>query len=466
MKIYNTLTKQKEEFVPVEPGKVKMYVCGPTVYNYIHIGNARPFVVFDVVRRYFEYKGYEVNYVQNFTDIDDKIINKAIEEGMTTDEVASKYIGKVQEDASNLGVHEATHNPKATEEIEGIIEMISDLIDKGAAYVVNGTVYFESGTFEGYGKLSKKNIDDLESGIRIAVSEEKKNPSDFVLWKPKKDGEPFWVSPWSEGRPGWHIECSVMAKKYLGKQIDIHAGGTDLIFPHHENEIAQSETANGVQFAKYWMHNGFINVDNQKMSKSKGNFFTVREIAEEIPYEVIRFFLLNAHYRSPINFSKLLMESAIKSLDRIKTGYEHIHDLKSQVDTSKDLNPLSEEELKILSNFKDDFENAMEDDFNTSGGIATIFDMVKYANINMSKESHADFVIKFYELFVLLCDILGVTYKRDAVLLDSDIEGLIADRQQARKDKDFALSDKIRDDLLNLGIVLEDTREGVRFKRV
>jgi len=466
MKLYNTLTQKKEEFVPIEPGKVKMYVCGPTVYNDIHIGNARPFVVFDVVRRYFEYKGYDVNYVQNFTDIDDKIINKAIEEGMTTDEVTSKYIKKVQEDASNLGVHEATHNPKVTEEIDGIIEMISELIAKGAAYVVNGTVYFESGTFEGYGKLSKKNIEDLESGKRVAVSEDKKNPSDFILWKPKKDGEPFWESPWSDGRPGWHIECSVMAKKYLGNQIDIHAGGTDLIFPHHENEIAQSETANGVEFAKYWMHNGFINVDNKKMSKSKGNFFTVREIAQEIPYEAIRFFLLNAHYRSPINFSKLLMESAIKSLDRIKRGYEHIDGLVTDIDKAKVVDSLSTQEDKIIKDFKADFEKAMEDDFNTSGGIATIFDMVKYANTYMTFDTNEDFIIKFYECFVLLCDILGVAYSRDAVLLDSDIESLIEDRQQARKDKDFALSDKIRDDLLSIGIVLEDTREGVRFKRV
>ncbi len=321
------MTRKKEEFVPIDEGKVKMYVCGPTVYNFMHIGNARPFVIFDVVRRYFEYKGYDVNYVQNFTDIDDKIIKRAIEEGISTEEVAEKYIGEVRYDAENLGVNEATHNPKATEEVDGIIEMIQTLIDKGAAYEVDGTVYFEAGTFAEYGKLSKKNIEDLEAGKRIAVEEGKRNPSDFVLWKPKKEGEPAWASPWSDGRPGWHIECSVMAKKYLGAHIDIHAGGTDLIFPHHENEIAQSETANGVEFAKYWMHNGFINVDNQKMSKSKGNFFTVREIADEIPYEVIRFFLLNAHYRSPINFSRPLMESAIKSLERIKTGYVLINGL-------------------------------------------------------------------------------------------------------------------------------------------
>jgi cysteinyl-tRNA synthetase len=440
------------------------------VYNYIHIGNARPFVIFDVIRRYFEYKGYEVTYVQNFTDIDDKIINKANEEGVTTEEIAEKYIQEVKHDASCLGVHEATFNPKATEEVDGIIEMISDLIDKGAAYEVNGSVYFQSNTFKDYGKLSKKNIDDLEAGKRVAVEDGKKHPSDFVLWKPKKEGEPFWKSPWSDGRPGWHIECSVMAKKYLGKQIDIHAGGTDLIFPHHENEIAQSETANGVEFAKYWIHNGFINVDNQKMSKSLNNFFTVREIAEEIPYEAIRFFLLNAHYRSPINFSKELMESTIKSLDRIKQAYVYLTEMKneamlreSEVEKTAEL---SASEKDLLKGFNQSFEASMDDDFNTSGGIATIFDMVKYSNLNFTGETKLAFIEEFSELFTKLCDILGVVYTREEVLLDSDIEGLIAKRQQARKDKDFALADKIRDDLLNRGIVLEDTREGVRFKRV
>lgn len=463
IKLYNTMTRQKEEFVPVEEGKVKMYVCGPTVYNVMHIGNARPFVIFDVVRRYFEYRGYNVNYVQNYTDIDDKIIKRAIEEGITTDEVALKYIGEVEKDAEGLGVTKATHNPKATEEVDGIIEMIADLIDKGHAYEVDGTVYFESKTFDGYGKLSGKNIDDLEAGKRIAVEEGKRNPSDFVLWKPKKEGEPAWASPWSDGRPGWHIECSVMAKKYLGNKIDIHAGGTDLVFPHHENEIAQSECSNGVDFAKYWMHNGFINVDNQKMSKSLGNFFTVREISEEIPYEVIRFFLLNAHYRSPINFSRPLMESATKSLERIKTGYEKLSGLLPEEFTD---GPLSQEELQVIDTFRAEFEEGMDDDFNTSAGIATIFDMVKYINMNFDKETNAVMLKKFNDLFIELCDILGVVYQKEEVLLDSDIEALIEQRQQARKDKDFALADKIRDDLLARGIVIKDTREGVIFSRI
>jgi len=463
MKLYNTLTGKKEEFIPIEEGKVKMYVCGPTVYNYIHIGNARPFVMFDVVRRYFEYKGYQVEYIQNYTDIDDKIIKKALDEGITTEEVAKKYIEEVVYDATNLGVHPATCNPKATEEIEAIVQMIQILMDKGAAYEVDGTVYFESATFEGYGKLSKKNIEDLEAGKRIAVEEGKRNPSDFVLWKPKKEGEPFWKSPWSDGRPGWHIECSVMAKKYLGNTIDIHAGGTDLIFPHHENEIAQSETANGAEFAKYWMHNGFINVDNQKMSKSLGNFFTVREIAEEIPYEVIRFFLLNAHYRSPINFSKPLLESAAKSLERIKTGYEHMKAMEEK--TSIERNVI-DEEINVVEKFRKTFEEAMDDDFNTSGGIATLFDMVKYANVNIDEKSNKKFVRNFIELFIELCAIIGVDYKREAILLDTEIEALIEKRQQARKSRDFALADSIRDKLLDKGIMLEDTRAGVKYKRV
>lgn len=469
MKLYNSLSHKKEEFVPLQPGKVNMYVCGPTVYNFIHIGNARPFVIFDVVRRYFEYRGYEVNYVQNYTDIDDKIIKRAIEEGISTEEVSHKYIQEVEVDAKGLGVHPATHHPKATEEIDGIIEMIQELIDKGAAYDVDGTVYFDSTSFKEYGKLSKKVLEELEAGKRIAVEDGKRNTSDFVLWKPKKEGEPFWTSPWSEGRPGWHIECSVMAKKYLGPQIDIHCGGTDLIFPHHENEIAQSETANGVPFATYWMHNGFINVDNQKMSKSLGNFFTVRDIAKEFPYEVIRMFLLNAHYRSPINFSKDLMESTQKSLERIKTAYTSINDLLLAFEKSNavesSVNSISTEEQSVLSTFKADFENAMDDDFNTSGGVAVIFEMVKYANLNINDTTSYPFLKSFSELFVRLCDILGVGYASEVVLLDADIEALIEKRQEARRNKDFALSDQIRDQLLASGIVLQDTREGVKYKR-
>jgi cysteinyl-tRNA synthetase len=473
MKLYNTLTNKKEDFVPLTPGKVSMYVCGPTVYNFIHIGNARPFVMFDVVRRYFEYRGYEVNYVQNYTDIDDKIIKRANEEGISTEEVSEKYIKEVEIDAKGLGVHPATHHPKATEEIDGIIEMISELIDKNAAYVVNGTVYFDSTSFQAYGKLSKKVLDELEAGKRIAVEDGKKNNSDFVLWKPKKEGEPFWPSPWSDGRPGWHIECSVMAKKYLGNQIDIHCGGTDLIFPHHENEIAQSETANGEPFATYWMHNGFINVDNQKMSKSLGNFFTVRDIVKEFPYEIIRMFLLNAHYRSPINFSKELMESTQKSLERIKNGYRSIkgliEKLESKVSSPLDGNlapiELTVDESGLLNQFKEAFEHSMDDDFNTSGAIAVIFDLVKYANLNLNDTNSLVFVKRFSELFIQLCDILGIGYLSEEVLLDADIEALIEKRQEARRNKDFAMSDMIRDQLLASGIVLQDTREGVKFKR-
>lgn len=470
MKIYNTMSRQKEEFLPIEEGKVKMYVCGPTVYNYIHIGNARPFVVFDTVRRYLEYKGYQVNYVQNYTDIDDKIIKRAIEEQISTEEVTAKYIEEVQHDASCLGVHPATHHPKATEEIDGIIEMIEDLIRKEAAYEVNGTVYFSSNRFKEYGKLSKKNIEELEAGKRIAVEEEKRDSSDFVLWKPKKENEPYWESPWGQGRPGWHIECSVMAKKYLGPQIDIHAGGTDLIFPHHENEIAQSETANGVPFAKYWMHNGFINVDNEKMSKSKGNFFTVREIAQQIPYEVIRFFLLNAHYRSPINFSKDLMESAEKSLERIRTGYDHMKNLYDvKVQSGIDLgsvDTLGEAQHEKISEFTRDFEAAMDDDFNTATAISVIFEMVRYGNSELNESTDFAFLKEFNELFVKLCDILGLSYQRKAILLDDEIEMLIQKRQEARKNKDFQLADQVRDELLAKGILLEDTREGVRYKRI
>lgn len=476
MKLYNSLTHKKETFEPLNPGKVSMYVCGPTVYNYIHIGNARPFVIFDVVRRYFEYRGYEVNYVQNYTDIDDKIIKRANEEGITTEEVSQKYIKEVEADACGLGVHKATHHPKATEEIDGIIEMISELIQKGAAYEVDGTVYFDSTSFKEYGKLSKKVLEELEAGKRIAVEDGKKNSSDFVLWKPKKEGEPYWTSPWSDGRPGWHIECSVMAKKYLGPQIDIHCGGTDLIFPHHENEIAQSETANGVPFATYWMHNGFINVDNQKMSKSLGNFFTVRDIAKEFPYEVIRMFLLNAHYRSPINFSKELMESTQKSLERIKNGYTTLSEwleknvslsaIQSSDQTDKSgMDQLTEDEKNVLGTFKKDFESAMDDDFNTSGGVAVIFEMVKYVNLNLNETSNYVFIQSFNELFVQLCDILGIGYMTEKVLLDAEIEALIEKRQDARRNKDFALSDQIRDELLANGIVLQDTREGVKYKR-
>lgn len=464
MKIYNTLTKSKEEFVPLEEGKVKMYVCGPTVYNNIHIGNARPMIVFDTVRRYLEYKGYEVNYVSNFTDVDDKIIKKANEEGVTCQEITERYIASVKEDMKAMNVKPATVHPKATEEIGGMIEMIQTLIDKGHAYEKNGTVYFKTRSFPGYGKLSKKNIDDLEAGARIAVNEEKEDPLDFVLWKPKKEGEPAWPSPWSEGRPGWHIECSEMSKKYLGEQIDIHAGGEDLIFPHHENEIAQSEAANGKEFAKYWIHNGFLNIDNKKMSKSEGNFFTVKEIGEKFPLQVLRFFMLSVHYRNPINFSRELMEATQTSLERIKTAVFNLNDLlKSAQDTE-----MSQEETKELETvmaLRAKFETAMDDDFNTADAISVIFELVKLANSTVTAKNSREFVQKAVDEITTLCDILGIVTEQETELLDDEIEQLIEERQAARKAKNFARADEVRNLLLEKGIILEDTREGVRWKR-
>ncbi len=464
MKLYNTLTKKKEEFIPIEEGKVRMYVCGPTVYNYIHIGNARPVIVFDTVRRYLEYKGYEVNFVSNFTDVDDKIIKKANEEGVSAAEISERYIQEFKKDTEALNVKQATSNPKATEEIDGMIEMISTLIEKGHAYAKNGTVYFKTRSFQEYGKLSKKNLDDLEAGIRIAVSDEKEDSMDFVLWKPKKEGEPFWNSPWSEGRPGWHIECSVMSRKYLGEQIDIHAGGEDLIFPHHENEIAQSEACNGSIFAKYWMHNAFVNIDNKKMSKSEGNFFTVREISEKYPLQVLRFFMLSAHYRSPINFSRDLMEASKNGLERITTAAFNLEHL---METAA-MQSMTLEEGAILSEIDElnkKFDTAMEDDFNTADAISAIFEIVKVANSKITSENSKELIGKALERIVLLCDILGIQVKTEEELLDDEIEQLIEDRQNARKNKDFAKADEIRNLLLEKGIVLEDTREGVRWKR-
>ena len=464
MKIYNTLTKSKEEFVPLEEGKVKMYVCGPTVYNDIHIGNARPMIVFDTVRRYFEYKGYEVNYVSNFTDVDDKIIKKANEEGVTCKEITERYIKSVKEDMAAMNVKPATIHPKATEEIDGMIEMIQTLIDKGHAYEKNGTVYFKTRSFKGYGKLSKKNIDDLESGARIAVNEEKEDPLDFVLWKPKKEGEPAWPSPWSEGRPGWHIECSEMSKKYLGEQIDIHAGGEDLIFPHHENEIAQSEAANGKEFAKYWIHNGFLNIDNKKMSKSEGNFFTVKEIGAKFPLEVLRFFMLSVHYRNPINFSRELMEATQTSLERIKTAVFNLNDLLKTVE-DKEMSAEETKELENVAALRAKFEAAMDDDFNTADAISAIFELVKLANSTVSGQNSKAFVQKVVDEITKLCDILGIVTEQEVELLDDEIEQLIEERQAARKAKNFARADEVRNLLLEKGIILEDTREGVRWKR-
>ncbi|WP_113674587.1 cysteine--tRNA ligase [Vallitalea guaymasensis] len=466
MKLYNTLTNKKETFESIEKGKVRMYVCGPTVYNYIHIGNARPLIVFDTVRKYFEYKNYDVIYVSNFTDIDDKIIKKANEEGVDYSEISSKYMKEFLIDSEGLNVKPATIYPKATEEIDDMVKMIEQLIEKGYAYEVNGSVYFETKKFEPYGKLSNKNQEDLEAGARIAVDTEKRNPMDFVLWKPKKEGEPAWKSPWGEGRPGWHIECSVMAKKYLGDSIDIHAGGEDLVFPHHENEIAQSEAVNDKQFSKYWMHNRFVNVDNKKMSKSLGNFFTVREIVDDFSYDVVRFFMLNVHYRSPINFSRDLMQAAANGLERIQTSRDNLEHLlkNAQADDYNEKELIFNEE-KELEKYKIKFETAMEDDFNTADAISAIFELVKFANKNTDSDSSRKFIQDIIILIDELCGILGIVSKKKEILLDEEINDLIEKRQQARKDRDFALADKIRDDLKDKGIILEDTREGVRWHR-
>ena len=462
MKIYNTLTKRKDEFVPIVPGKVSMYVCGPTVYNFIHIGNARPMIVFDTVRRYFEYKGYEVNYVSNFTDVDDKIIAKAIEEGEDASVISERYIAECKKDMEGMNVRPATTHPLATREISGMIAMIEELIEKGYAYDVNGTVYFRTRKFNEYGKLSHKNLDDLRSGnrtLQVTGEEQKEDPLDFVLWKPKKEGEPAWNAPWSDGRPGWHIECSVMAKRYIGDEIDIHAGGEDLIFPHHENEIAQSECANGVPFARYWMHNAFLNIDNRKMSKSLGNFFTVREISEKYDLQVLRMFMLSAHYRSPLNFSADIMESFKNALERILTAADRLSKIAGDADGIADSDTIS-----ALEGYKKQFEDAMDDDFNTADALSAVFDLVKFANSSIGE---ADEVKAKAALDMLdeLCDILGIKTKREAVVLDEEIEELIAQRQAARKEKNFARADEIRDELLKKGIILEDTREGVKWKR-
>ncbi len=467
MKIYNTMSKRKEEFVPLEEGRVKMYVCGPTVYNFIHIGNARPMIAFDTVRRYFEYKGYDVNFVSNFTDVDDKIIKKAIEEGVTADEVSKRYIAECKKDMEGMNIKPATKNPLATEEICGMVDMIQTLIDRGYAYEKNGTVYYRTRKFDGYGKLSHKNLDDLRSGGRallVTGEDEKEDPLDFVLWKPKKEGEPAWESPWSEGRPGWHIECSEMSKKYLGEQIDIHAGGEDLIFPHHENEIAQSEAANGKEFARYWMHNGFLNIDNRKMSKSLGNFFTVREISEKYDLQVLRFFMLSAHYRSPLNFSAELMEAAKNGLERILTAAENLRFLSENAGKSA----MTEEEKELFSKTEEyvsDFERAMDDDFNTADAVAAVFDLVKYINTTADGARSGEYLDSLYARLRTLTDVLGIIIDKDEEIIDEEIEAMIEKRQAARKERNFALADQIRDELLAKGIILEDTREGVKWKK-
>ena len=462
MKILNTLTRRKEEFVPINEGKVGIYVCGPTVYDYIHIGNARPMIVFDTLRRYLEYKGYDVNYVSNFTDVDDKIIKRANEEGVDASVISERYIAEVKKDMAALNVREATTHPKATEEIPDMIEMVKTLIEKGYAYEVNGTVYFRTRKFKDYGKLSKKNIDDLRSGNRdllVSGVDEKEDPLDFVLWKPKKEGEPSWPSPWGDGRPGWHLECSVMSKKYIGDVIDIHAGGEDLVFPHHENEIAQSEAANGTEFARYWMHNGFLKINNEKMSKSLGNIFTVREIAEKYPLQVIRFFMLSAHYRSPLNFSADLVEASKNGLERILTAVDR---LKSISGTEGEVDKAVADEMDA---FVKKYEAAMDDDLNTADAISVIFELVKYANVNVTEESTKATVELVLNTVTKLCDILGIITEKKKEILDSDIEALIEERQAARKAKNFARADEIRDQLSDMGIILEDTREGVKWKR-
>lgn len=468
MKIYNTLTKKKEEFVPIEPGKVRMYVCGPTVYNLIHIGNARPMIVFDTVRRYMEHKGYEVNYVSNFTDVDDKIIKKSVEEGVSAEVISERYIEECKKDMASMNVRPATVHPQATKEIAGMEEMIETLIEKGHAYpAADGTVYFRTRSFKEYGKLSHKNLDDLEGGKRsllVSGQEQKEDPLDFVLWKPKKEGEPAWESPWCEGRPGWHIECSVMSKKYLGDEIDIHAGGEDLIFPHHENEIAQSEAANGKNFARYWMHNAFLNIDNHKMSKSAGNFFTVRDIVAKYDPMVLRFFMLSAHYRSPLNFSAELMEAAANGLDRIRTAVSTLA-FKAQNAEAAELSDAEKELLEKAQAYADKFDQAMDDDFNTADALAAIFELVKFAN-TLGEESHSKaFWNALGEEIKTLADICGLTVETKQELLAEDIEALIQERQDARKAKNFARADEIRNELLEKGIVLEDTREGVKWKR-
>lgn len=468
MKIYNTMTRKKEEFVPIREGKVGIYVCGPTVYDYIHIGNARPMIVFDTLRRYLTYKGYEVNYVSNFTDVDDKIIKRANEEGVDASVISERYIAEVKKDMAALNVQEATTHPQATQEIPDMIALVETLIEKGYAYEVNGTVYFRTRQFKEYGKLSHKNLDDLRSGnreLKVSGDSEKEDSLDFVLWKPKKEGEPAWESPWGEGRPGWHLECSCMSKKYIGDIIDIHAGGEDLIFPHHENEIAQSEAANGTEFARYWMHNAFLKINNEKMSKSLGNFFTVREIGEKYPLQVIRFFMLSAHYRSPLNFSDELIEAAKNGLERILTAYDKIKTAAEHVETES----LTEQEQALceqIDAFVKKYEAAMDDDLNTADAIAVIFELVKLTNTTVQTGSSKAYCEKAMSTIKMLCDVLGIEVEREQELLDADIEQLIEERQQARKDKNFARADEIRNLLQEKGIALEDTREGVKWKRI
>lgn len=464
MKFYNTLTRRKEEFTPLEEGKIKMYACGPTVYNYFHIGNARTFMVFDALRSYLEYRGFDVIFAQNFTDVDDKIINKANEEGVSPKEISEKFIEAYFSDAQSLGIKKADIHPKVTENVDEIIKFVKELEDKGYAYESQGDVYFDVSKYEKYGKLSKQSLEDLQSGARIEINHQKKNPLDFTLWKSSKPGEPSWDSPWGKGRPGWHIECSAMSRKYLGETIDIHGGGGDLVFPHHENEIAQSEAISGKPFANYWLHVGYLNVDNKKMSKSLNNFFTPRDIAKEFDLENLRFFMLSAHYRNPINFSRELLGAAKNGLDRLYNGKSNLEYL---LDNAKDLEPSVEEQnwTKKLGEFKEEFNKVMDDDFNTADGIAVIFDLIKYINTNVSENTTKKTLQKAYDLFIELSGVLGILNKKEEVL-DEEVERLIEQRQKARKEKDFNLADEIRDNLKEKGIVLEDTPQGVKWKRI
>lgn len=468
MKIYDTMTRYKEEFQTIEPGKVRMYVCGPTVYNLIHIGNARPMIFFDTVRRYLEYKGYEVNFVSNFTDVDDKIIKAAVEEGVDASVISERYIAECKKDMAGMNVRPASYHPRATQEIDGMIAMIQDLIDNGHAYVAeDGTVYYRVSSFPDYGKLSHKNVEENQAGLRtlkVRGEEAKEDPNDFVLWKPKKEGEPYWESPWCEGRPGWHIECSVMSKKYLGESIDIHGGGEDLVFPHHENEIAQSEAVSGKQFVRYWMHNAFLNIDNIKMSKSLGNFKTVRQISEEYDLQVLRFFMLSAHYRSPLNFLREMMDGAKASLDRILTATDHLRDCLAAA-AERELTAEETAELAAFDALREKFEAAMDDDFNTADAISAVFEMVKRANITVTKESAAAYIRRVKELLEKLLEVLGIHAERKEESLDARVEALIEERQTARKEKNYARADEIRAELTAMGILLEDTKEGVKWKR-
>ncbi|WP_055071708.1 cysteine--tRNA ligase [Clostridium massiliamazoniense] len=465
MKIYNTLTRQKEEFKPITPGEVKMYVCGPTVYNYFHIGNGRTFIAFDTIRRYLEYRGYKVTFIQNFTDIDDKMINKANEEGCTVKELGDRYISEYYKDADALNIERASTNPRATEYIEEIIDFVNGLVDKGYAYEVNGDVYFSTKKFENYGKLSGQNIEDLQSGARIKVDERKNDPLDFAIWKSQKPGEPAWKSPWGMGRPGWHIECSCMAKKLLGETIDIHAGGADLAFPHHENEVAQSEALTGKQFANYWMHSAFVNVNNQKMSKSLSNFFTAREILEKYDVDVIRFLMLSAHYRQPVNFSMELLDSAKASVERLYNCVSNIENLLDET-TVETMTEAEAEFLKSLNKHKEKYIEKMDDDFNTADAITAMFDLAKDINSNLNAESSKEVLNGALSLIRELGAPLGIIQKSTKVSLEDEIEELIRQRQEARKNRDFAMADKIRDDLKARGIVLEDTPQGVRWKKL